>query len=380
MATMFDAGTATAPSTRRRCDPTGPRSVPDDRDEALRQVYERHYDRLVGFFVNRTHDKPLAEDLAHDTILRFAGALDRFDPSRPVWPYLRTTANNVLIDHHRTDQRQVVVDAQEQFADEPTPGSELDDTIVLRSLLDRAVGDLSERQRVAVELRCERGWSAIDAAEFLGIRPGTFNQLLYRARQNLRAALEESGARLGGLVAPVLVALRLRTRSAAERVRDFVQPNTSLGVEALAGVTVAATIGVTAAVGISTAEATPEQPSRQVIELVREDVAPSTSAAVETQDQEVAVGARYTAEPAPEPDVSAEDMPPPSTRQATVIETPDAVPNSGGNVAVADDEEEFVVTSEIEARLGEREDGRGGEEVAVSCGSLAGEVLCGDDV
>lgn len=381
MATMIDTGAITARSARRRTDTPTERTIAVDRDEALRQVYQWNYERLVGFFVRRTRDRPLAEDLAQDVIVRFVGALDRFDPTRPVWPYLRTIANNLLIDHLRVDERQVTVDAEEEFAEEPEPGSDLDDTVVLRSLLDGAVGDLCERQRIAVELRCERGWSVADAAEFLGVPPGTFNQLLFRARQNLREALDESGARLRGLALPLLLDLRMRARLTSDRFREFMQPTTSFGVEALAGAAVAAAIGVTAVVGIPSAEADTHPPSPQVLEVVREDVAPtSTVLPVEQQDQEVAVGERYTAEPAPTRDVSAEDAPPPSSGKATVIEAPDAVPNSGGNVTVEDDQERFVVSSEIEAKTGVREDGRDSDDVYVDCGTLVGEVLCGDDV
>jgi len=43
-------------------------------------------------------------------------------------------------------------------------------------------------------LRCLRGWNGTEAAEFLGIDPAALRQLLFRARQNLRASLEKSGA------------------------------------------------------------------------------------------------------------------------------------------------------------------------------------------
>ena len=62
--------------------------------------------------------------------------------------------------------------------------------------------DFDSRHAAAVELRYERGWSVRDTADFLGVAPGLLGQILFRARVVLRAALEESGARVSGLLVP----------------------------------------------------------------------------------------------------------------------------------------------------------------------------------
>lgn len=343
----------------------------------VRQVYEEHRDRLVGYFVRRTGDPGLAEDLAHDVMVRLAGAVDRLEPGRPVWPYMRAIANNVLVDHRRYESRWVDCDVREELADEPVPGDELDDTVVLRSLLDAAIGELSDRQRIAVELRCAREWNVAESAEFLGVDARAFRQLLFRARRNLRAALDDAGARLRGLALPVWMGVRLRTRAAGERVREFVQPAAPLG-EALAGVAVAATLGVTAVVGMPMAEAEPRQQAPKAMELVRQDAVPSAGLPVVRQDRAVALGARYTAPPrsTSSAEVAPEEAPPPDGGGATVIRTPEAVPNSNGNVAVGDDDEYFVVSNEVEARTGIESVESGGDAIAIYCGNPEGEVVC----
>jgi RNA polymerase sigma-70 factor (ECF subfamily) len=168
--------------------------VPADHHEALRDVYGWHHDRLIGFFVNRTGDRQLTEDLAHDTLLRFACALDSLDDGRPVWPYLRAVAQNILIDFHRRRQRRSELDV---LAPDSATGRrvdpDIDEAVAMRALLNRAMDDLPDRQRTAVELRLERGWSIVDAAAFIGVSPNTFNQLLLRARRKLQASLERSG-------------------------------------------------------------------------------------------------------------------------------------------------------------------------------------------
>lgn len=181
--------------------PIGIATVRADRRDVLREVYLEHHDRLVGYLVRRMGDRRLAEDLAHDVMVRLAGAVDRLDPGRPVWPYLRMIAHNLAIDHRQRDAHQVDLDVEERLIDVACADSDLDDMVVLRSLLGKAIENLPPRQQVAVELGCLQGWNVADAAEFLGIDPRAFRQLLFRARRNLWVALKKSsGIRGAGTV------------------------------------------------------------------------------------------------------------------------------------------------------------------------------------
>jgi RNA polymerase sigma-70 factor (ECF subfamily) len=381
MATTFNAGVGTRIDDPRVDKRARLRSVKADPEQTLHEVYHWHHDRLVGYFVNRTHDRPLAEDLAHDTILRFAGALKNFDTARPVWPYLRTIAGNVLIDHQRHAAVQRIVDVHDEFADQPALGAGVDDTVVLRELLERAVNDLPERQRIAVDLRCARGWSVADAAVFLGIATGAFSQLLFRAKENLKATLEESGARMGGVVAPLVLCMRLRTRELNGRIRDVVQaPSTAFSVELLASVAVVATIGITAAVGISPAVGELQQESMQTIELAPREAIRSLLHQTVQPERAATVGAHHSVQAATSPDSATQDTTPPPSREATVIEAPSAVPDSGGSVAVDEGEEYFVVSHELAARTGvdEMEEiGADGTTVGITCTGPEGRLLCG---
>lgn len=172
----------------------GAGSASADQD-LVREAYQQHHDRLIGFFVRWTGDHGLAEDLTHDAFVRLVGAVDRLDPALPVWPYLREIARNLVIDRQARDRRQVGVDVEEQLRDQPDPRQEVGDVTVLRCLLAQAIGELSQAQQVAVMLRCARGWSGIESAEFLGIDQAALRQLLFRARKNLREALDKSDRR-----------------------------------------------------------------------------------------------------------------------------------------------------------------------------------------
>jgi RNA polymerase sigma-70 factor (ECF subfamily) len=376
MAATFDTATMGA-HHRARLAGLGPIEV----ELVLRDVYEQHHDRLIGYFMRRTHDRPLSEDLAHDTILRFASAVDRFDWDRPVWPYLTATANNLLIDHRRRDHREVSVDmeADPSRFERHAAGHELDQAIVLGSVLDEALSRLSDRQRVAVELRCRRGWSVDDAAEFLGIPPGTFNQLLYRARENLRARLDQVGARAAGVVLPCLTALRLRQRPASERFRGLAStPGAAMTAEGLVSVVMATAMALVVAAGAPTSGAMSDAPLRWSVAGIAPsglDVVPSVAPMSDVDAGSVVGRERAptaSTSDVPEPAVA----PRPDTGRSTVIEAPEAVPDSDGRVTVDEGKEYFVVSHELDARTGLTAIGSDNDGLWVDCDDFNRKVLC----
>jgi RNA polymerase sigma-70 factor (ECF subfamily) len=60
----------------------------------------------------------------------------------------------------------------------------------LGALIDRALDELPERQRLVVQLRDVQGMSAEETCAALGLTPGNQRVLLHRGRAALRAALE----------------------------------------------------------------------------------------------------------------------------------------------------------------------------------------------
>ena len=340
--------------------------------DTLSEVYGRHYDRLMGFFVRRTHNRALAEDLTHDTIVRFAGATDSFDTSRPVWPYLKATANNILIDHLRRNVREIVVDADEEYENEPASDLDPEDQVVLRELLKCAKDGLPDRQMIAVDLRYERGWSVTDAAAFLGVSPATFGQLLFRARENLRESLEQSGARLQGIVLPVLLGMRLKWRSASTKAREFVQmPTSAAAVDTVVSVMVAASLGMVAVV--SGASAQEPGPTDVNFSLVRAAVTEMPVASGLDPSQPIgqrAAQAGGTHDVTPPP-AAVEEAPMAQVDAKTVAPE---LPADAVLSVDAEEDSEFVISHEVEGLTGIGVTAIG--ETSVGCDALVLGVLC----
>jgi len=193
-----------------------------DRD-AFDELYHRYQPRLVAFCAERTRDRSYAEDLAHETLIRALNYLHSYDTSRPLWPWLRTTAARVAV-NSRPRVTAEPWPSNDLAAEERPPSALVLDgqmnTVELRMVIDRAIRQLPPRQRAALRLLYANGCSAAEAGRHMGLRRPAFQQLVLRARRNLKTQLIEfNGVRLG-LALPAVLVVRLRV--ARDRIRTRV--------------------------------------------------------------------------------------------------------------------------------------------------------------
>ena len=157
-------------------------------------IVARYQRRLFALALMMTRDRAGAEEVAQDAFVRAFMHLDSYDMRRPFYPWLARIAvrlsQNWLVHRGRTasrvgdrpDENSVTVVADrdplaELIADE-------DD----RELW-RAVSELPSGERTAVILHYRQGMTVAEVAAALGVTTGTVKTQLFRARQNLRAAL-----------------------------------------------------------------------------------------------------------------------------------------------------------------------------------------------
>jgi RNA polymerase sigma-70 factor (ECF subfamily) len=151
--------------------------------EAFAALYTRFQRRLVRLLRGRTGDAGLAEDLAHETLMRALANFDRFDREKPMWPWLKQIALNLSIDHSRR-QRVAHVPLEEVLA---TPDAvDWTDAVEERCLLAVALQALPQRQQRAITLCDVEGLAPSDAAGVMGVGKGALEQLLHRGRTQMR--------------------------------------------------------------------------------------------------------------------------------------------------------------------------------------------------
>jgi RNA polymerase sigma-70 factor (ECF subfamily) len=163
----------------------------DSEEELLRALYTEHGSALTGYVTRITGDRQRAEDIVQETILRAwrkAGSLDGGTASLRSW--LFTVAHNLAIDEHRARASRAE-DTTADVADVPVVG-QLDRALETWQITE-ALATLSRDHREALVETFFRGRSVAEAAEVLGVVPGTVKSRTYYALRSLRAALEERG-------------------------------------------------------------------------------------------------------------------------------------------------------------------------------------------
>lgn len=259
-------------------------------DGAFDELFRRYHPRLVAFLTHRVRDAAAAEDLAQETLIRALHAMDRFDPSRPLWPWLRRIASNAAIDMARARSRTDALTAAlashpaELTADVPDLGE--------IEMLERAMAAVPERQRAALQKCYVEGWRPVDVADQFGVGSNAFEQLLHRARRNLRKAYARHDAPGQAAGLAWLLLLVRPVVSVADRVRRTASAVPHLAEVAVASVTVTTVLAVAPAPAPRTAVEAPLERAPVIqTQPVEADAPSAVDAVVDDRVEDVAPSA-----------------------------------------------------------------------------------------
>ncbi|MBO6577365.1 MAG: sigma-70 family RNA polymerase sigma factor [Rhodothermales bacterium] len=161
-----------------------------DFPQIVRQ-YKRGVLALAYDLTGNAHD---AEDLAQEVFIKAHRGLSTFRGDSGIYAWLRRIAVNT----HLNRKRKKAVSHMRLFGDvsetdtwegaerPPDSGAEATDT---RSHIDRALEQLSPRERSAFVMRHYQELSTREVAEAMGVADGTVKSLLFRATTKLRSSL-----------------------------------------------------------------------------------------------------------------------------------------------------------------------------------------------
>jgi RNA polymerase sigma-70 factor (ECF subfamily) len=152
--------------------------------DALGELYARHGAGVLSYLVGRLGDRRLAEEVLQDVMLAAWQAASGFRAESKVRTWLLTIAHHRALNARRRRQPPLTAGLlSDGRADEWSGSAERAD---LRSALAR----LPNPQRAALELVFGHGLTTAEAAEVLGVAPGTVKSRLHRAKRALRSILE----------------------------------------------------------------------------------------------------------------------------------------------------------------------------------------------
>ncbi|MCU1656926.1 MAG: rpoE [Pseudonocardiales bacterium] len=160
--------------------------------DLLRKFHDEHADALRRYVVGLTGgDRSRAQDVVQEALLRAwrnPAVLEQVGGSGRGW--LFTVARRIVIDQWRAASRrpEVVTDHVPDQSVEDTAQQTVDRQLVL-SALRRLT---TEHRQVLLECHV-RGASVADAAETLGVPPGTIKSRSHYALRALRQAIEDLG-------------------------------------------------------------------------------------------------------------------------------------------------------------------------------------------
>jgi RNA polymerase sigma-70 factor, ECF subfamily len=160
-------------------------------EEALEELFRRHWRAAHRAAYLVVHDGQAAEDIAQESFIAAIRALERFDRRRPFGPWLHRIVVNRAIDwtRARKARREVTgeaLDLHEPAAVEIDPAALADSDRVVAAL--RSLGP---EQRAVVVMRYLLEYTPGEIAELLEVPRGTVNSRLRRGLDALALVLPE---------------------------------------------------------------------------------------------------------------------------------------------------------------------------------------------
>ncbi|MGK5632241.1 sigma-70 family RNA polymerase sigma factor [Streptomyces sp. URMC 123] len=159
-------------------------------DRALAELQREHGRALFGFLLGLTYgDRQRAEDLVQETLVRawqHPEALESTHES--MRPWLFTVARRLAIDARRA-RRARPHEVGDHVLENASAAVDHVERSVAALDVRQALGSLSRDHRAVLVEVYFRGLSVIEAAEVLGIPPGTVKSRTYYALRALRSAL-----------------------------------------------------------------------------------------------------------------------------------------------------------------------------------------------
>jgi RNA polymerase sigma-70 factor, ECF subfamily len=160
-------------------------------ESAWESLMRQHQEAVFRLAYLLLGDADQAEDVAQEVFIRAFRSLHRFDPSRPVRPWLLRIAANLSRNQQRSASRYIAA-LRRVLLNADTPASI--EKIALNNLeaedLWQAVRSLSTSDQQIIYLRFFLELPVNETAVVLDIAEGTVKSRLYRALEHLRAVIE----------------------------------------------------------------------------------------------------------------------------------------------------------------------------------------------
>lgn len=169
------------------------------REERFHALFEEHYRAVARFLRTRGHDPADADDLIAGAFEIVWRKMEKVPPGREALPWLLGIARNLSRNARRKSQREALFVNDLTATTLPWDELPIQDREESAEVL-AALAQLKPADRDLILLVAWDELTPAEAGQVLGLRPVTARSRLHRARQRLRALLQESAAPSTGAV------------------------------------------------------------------------------------------------------------------------------------------------------------------------------------
>jgi RNA polymerase sigma-70 factor (ECF subfamily) len=160
---------------------------------AWRALVERFTPLVYRLAVRMLKDPAEAEDVSQEVFLRMHRSFDRYDPTRPLAPWVSRTAYNACLRRLEAAPRRAAAGDPGALAAVPDEHAASPEdraaTGEASALLLRALDELPAQDRALLDLRYREGLSDSELAEATGMPVNTVKTRIFRSRARLRGWL-----------------------------------------------------------------------------------------------------------------------------------------------------------------------------------------------
>ncbi|MCP4573890.1 MAG: sigma-70 family RNA polymerase sigma factor [bacterium] len=151
--------------------------------DAFEEIF-RHYEPLLLRLAGRMlEDREAAEDAVQDAMVKAYRSIGRFRAEATLSTWLYRIVANTCYDRLAKRKREGWVDLEN--ASEPAAGGHAE----IRHHLRRALAGLTPKLKTCFVLYAQEGYKQREIAEMLGLQEGTVKAHVFRAKEQLRAAM-----------------------------------------------------------------------------------------------------------------------------------------------------------------------------------------------
>lgn len=156
----------------------------------FRPLYEKYYDALYRFFVRRTDDNFLSEELCSQTFCQSLDKLHQFEwKGKPFGAWLFKIASNILRKYFRDKKPIYIIEEDQLDCMEEFPGFQDEGRM---AFLIRVLEELPESDLRLLELKYFEKCSFKEMSSLLDMGESAVKMRLYRLLSRLKALWEKS--------------------------------------------------------------------------------------------------------------------------------------------------------------------------------------------